>query len=116
MSSLRQRTAASAEVDASPSSSSSPAKLTSNGDTFIDAIFASLFQPGLNAPLHNLMNYTFYALFLTLSVMIFLTSANIHVIALFGIALGLFASVNWCVFILLIRFDRKADRTTTTTS
>jgi ER protein Pkr1 len=66
------------------------------GASFLDAIFSSLFQPGLNAPLHNLMNFTFFALFLVLFVLVFLTGGNIHVIVLLTISIGLWASVNWC--------------------
>ncbi len=63
----------------------------------MDALFNSLFQPGLNKPLHNLMNFTFCALFLVLATLVFLTGGNIHVIALLAIAFGLWLSVNWWV-------------------
>lgn len=43
------------------------------------------------------MNYSFYALFVTLIGMIFLTNGNIHVCALFGLSVGLFLSIKWLV-------------------
>ncbi|KDN40032.1 Pkr1-domain-containing protein [Tilletiaria anomala UBC 951] len=95
---LRHRAAAS--VPSPPAATEAPqpppsAATTEGGSTFMDALFSSLFQPGLNPPLHNLMNFTFYALFVSLAALIFLTSGNVHVIALLTIAVGLWASVNW---------------------
>jgi hypothetical protein len=43
------------------------------------------------------MNYSFYALFVTLIGMLFLTGGNIHVCALFGLSVGLFLSIKWWV-------------------
>lgn len=41
------------------------------------------------------MNFSFYGLFLVLSILVFLTNYNPHVIALLTLAVGLWMSVNW---------------------
>lgn len=53
------------------------------------------------------MNWSFYALFFTLAVMLFLTSANIHVCALFALSIGLFLSIKWSVELLPPRSPRR---------
>ncbi|KAK0527285.1 hypothetical protein OC835_005022 [Tilletia horrida] len=63
----------------------------------IDAIFEGIMQPGASAPTVHLMNYTFYALFLSLAGLVFLTSGNIHVVFLLAVSVGLWASINWFV-------------------
>lgn len=56
---------------------------------------ASIFEPGTNSGLVKAMSYSFYALFVTLIGMIFLTGGNVHVCALFGLSVGLFISIKW---------------------
>lgn len=59
------------------------------------SIFDSLFQPGLNTPTRNIMNFAFFGLFITLGALAILTHGNGHVLALFAISVALFASVQW---------------------
>ncbi|PWN53507.1 hypothetical protein IE53DRAFT_383984 [Violaceomyces palustris] len=65
------------------------------GGGLMDAVIDSLFQPGLNTPMQKIMNYSFYGLFLSLTILFFLTGGNLHVLGLFAVALGLYGSVNW---------------------
>ncbi|EPQ30040.1 uncharacterized protein PFL1_02157 [Pseudozyma flocculosa PF-1] len=65
------------------------------GGTVMDAIFASLFQPGLNTTTQRIMNFSFYGLFVSLLALLFLSSGNPHVIALLVLSVGLYAGVNW---------------------
>ncbi|KAK0554798.1 hypothetical protein OC845_000620 [Tilletia horrida] len=65
--------------------------------SFIDSVFESILQPGANAPTVHLMNISFYALFLCLAGLAFMTSGNIHVVFLLVISVGLWASINWFV-------------------
>jgi hypothetical protein len=62
---------------------------------FTQALFDSLFQPGLNTPMRRAMDACFYALLFVLIGLAFVTGGNIHVFALFAIALGLFLAVHW---------------------
>lgn len=73
-----------------PSSSSS-----SSSATLLDEIATSLFTPGFSDKMTTIMNATFMALFIVLVALAVLTGGNIHAIALLGIALALFAAVNW---------------------
>ena len=61
----------------------------------MSAILDSLFQPGLNAPMQRAMNASFAGLLLVLLALALLTRGNVHVCALMGIALALWASVGW---------------------
>ncbi|KAK4702544.1 hypothetical protein P7C70_g3676, partial [Phenoliferia sp. Uapishka_3] len=71
----------------------------------------SIFTPGTNPGLLQAMNASFYALFFTLFVMLFLTSGNLHVWALFGLSLGLFGSIKWfLVQIREVEEERKVER------
>lgn len=58
-------------------------------------IISSIFTPGTNTGLIQAMNYSFYALFVTLLGMLWLTSGNLHVCALLALSVGLFVSVKW---------------------
>ncbi|PWN45611.1 hypothetical protein IE81DRAFT_279195, partial [Ceraceosorus guamensis] len=55
----------------------------------------SLFQPGLNTPMKKAMDLSFYGLFIVLGGLSLLTGGNVHVLALLGIAIALFCSINW---------------------
>lgn len=63
--------------------------------SFTQALFDSLFQPGLNTPMRRAMDVCFYALFVVLSGLAYVTGGNIHVFALLTLALGLFLAVHW---------------------
>lgn len=63
--------------------------------SFVEAILDSLWQPGLNTPMRRAMDISFYALFVVLSILVFLTSGNVHVIALLCLSVGLFFSIRW---------------------
>jgi len=65
--------------------------------SFVDNVFDSIMQPGATTPTVNMMNYSFYALFLSLFGLAILTSGNIHVVFLLMISVGLWASINWFV-------------------
>ncbi|GAK65624.1 uncharacterized protein PAN0_009d3842 [Moesziomyces antarcticus] len=74
------------------SSSTSPVVA---GEGFWADLFNSVFSPEYNTVPQRLMNYAFYALFVVLAILVFLTSYNPHVIALLTLALGLWMSINW---------------------
>ncbi|KAI5481462.1 Pkr1p [Pseudohyphozyma bogoriensis] len=59
------------------------------------SVIDSIFTPGTNTGLVQAMSYSFYALFVTLIGMLFLTGGNIHIWALLGLSVGLFASIKW---------------------
>lgn len=59
-------------------------------------IIDSIFTPGTNSGLIRAMEMSFYALFATLLGLVVLTRGNGHVCALFGLSVGLFASIKWC--------------------
>ncbi|CBQ73859.1 related to PKR1-V-ATPase Assembly Factor [Sporisorium reilianum SRZ2] len=63
--------------------------------SFWEGLFHSVFTPEYNTIPQRIMNFSFYGLFLVLSVLVFLTNYNPHVIALLTLALGLWMSVNW---------------------
>ncbi|SJX63699.1 related to PKR1-V-ATPase Assembly Factor [Sporisorium reilianum f. sp. reilianum] len=63
--------------------------------SFWQGLFHSVFTPEYNTIPQRIMNFSFYGLFLVLSVLVFLTNYNPHVIALLTLALGLWMSVNW---------------------
>lgn len=63
----------------------------------LDDVVASVFTPGTNKGLVRAMTYSFYALFVTLLGMLWLTGGNLHVVALLTLAVGLFLSINWSV-------------------
>ncbi|KAL1924056.1 uncharacterized protein VTP21DRAFT_7091 [Calcarisporiella thermophila] len=54
----------------------------------------SLFMPGVKPGVVRVMNVSFIALFVSLVFLAFLTKANIYVIMLFVINVGLFLAIN----------------------
>ncbi|KAJ9479947.1 V-type ATPase assembly factor PKR1 [Pseudozyma hubeiensis] len=62
---------------------------------FWEALFSSIFTPEYNTVAQKIMNFSFYGLFLVLTILVFLTNYNPHVIALLTMAIGLWMSVNW---------------------
>ncbi|GAA5891110.1 hypothetical protein JCM6882_006422 [Rhodosporidiobolus microsporus] len=75
--------------------------------TFVDVV-QSIFEPGTNAGLVRAMSFSFYALFLTLGGMIFLTGGNLHVVALLGLSVALFVSIKW--FLIQIAEEEEKQR------
>ena len=73
-------------------------------------VVESIWTPGTNTGLIKAMNASFYALFATLLIMLFLTSGNGHVWALLGLSLGLFASIKWCVSPITCRWGKAILR------
>lgn len=63
----------------------------------LSEVVSSIWTPGTNSGLIKAMNYSFYALFVTLFGMVLLTGGNIHVCALLTLSIGLFASIKWYV-------------------
>ncbi|GAA5857062.1 hypothetical protein JCM8547_007938 [Rhodosporidiobolus lusitaniae] len=57
----------------------------------------SVFEPGTNAGLVRAMSYSFYALFVTLLGMAFLTGGNLHVVLLLATSIALFTSIKWFI-------------------
>ncbi|WFD33266.1 hypothetical protein MCUN1_000079 [Malassezia cuniculi] len=63
----------------------------------LQGVWDSVFEGGVNSPTHQLMNWSFYGLFITLAVLIFISGGNPHVIALLLLSIGLFLSINWFI-------------------
>ncbi|KAI9013309.1 hypothetical protein BC832DRAFT_520135, partial [Gaertneriomyces semiglobifer] len=61
----------------------------------IEEVWNSIFTPGINSRVQGFMNLVFVGLFLSLSMLAFATGGNVHVFALLGIAICLFACVQW---------------------
>ncbi|KAF9202269.1 hypothetical protein BGZ49_007553 [Haplosporangium sp. Z 27] len=61
----------------------------------VGGVFSSIFEKGVNPGLIKAMNLVFVALFLSLGFLIFASGGNGHAIALTGIAVALFGSVQW---------------------
>ncbi|BGP52843.1 hypothetical protein JCM8202_003924 [Rhodotorula sphaerocarpa] len=76
---------------AAPAAPSSAPRVRSMLGDIIDSIFT----PGTNSGLIRAMEMSFYALFATLLGLVVLTRGNGHVCALFGLSVGLFASIKW---------------------
>ena len=70
--------------------------MTTKG-SMIDDVISSIFVPGTNSGLVKAMTASFFGLFITLIGMLWLTSGNLHVWALFGLSLGTFGSIRWFV-------------------
>ncbi|GAA5888166.1 hypothetical protein JCM16303_003764 [Sporobolomyces ruberrimus] len=79
---------------------------TSQG--MLSDVISSIFTPGTNSGLIQAMSYSFYALFVTLFGMVFLTKGNLHVVALLVLSIGLFASIKW--FLIQIREVEEQQR------
>ncbi|KAJ3144650.1 SMK killer toxin resistance protein [Geranomyces variabilis] len=76
-----------------PPAPSQPAEPTS----ILQEIWASIFTPGVNPRVQSAMNLSFAGLFVSLAMLAVVTRGNIHVFGLMGVAVCLFASVQWFV-------------------
>ncbi|KAJ3170563.1 SMK killer toxin resistance protein [Geranomyces variabilis] len=76
-----------------PPAPSQPAEPTS----ILQEIWASIFTPGVNPRVQSAMNMSFAGLFVSLAMLAVVTGGNIHVFGLMGVAVCLFASVQWFV-------------------
>ena len=63
----------------------------------LERVFDNIFHEGVNSQTHNVMNWVFYGLFVTLVLLLIVTGGNIHVAALLLLSLALFLSINWYV-------------------
>ncbi|KAJ3041916.1 hypothetical protein HDV00_008425 [Rhizophlyctis rosea] len=61
----------------------------------VEEIWESIFTPGVNERVRSVINMCFVGLFLSLGSLAIATKGNIHVLALMGIAGGLFFSLQW---------------------
>ncbi|KAI8588736.1 ER protein Pkr1-domain-containing protein, partial [Geranomyces variabilis] len=61
----------------------------------LQEIWASIFTPGVNPRVQSAMNMSFAGLFVSLAMLAVVTGGNIHVFGLMGVAVCLFASVQW---------------------
>ncbi len=62
-----------------------------------EAIWESVFTPGMSPQVVLFMNMSFIALFVTLFVLAILTEGNLHVLLLLILSVTLFATVQWFV-------------------
>ncbi|SOV07553.1 related to PKR1 - V-ATPase Assembly Factor [Ustilago sp. UG-2017a] len=76
-------------------SEATPTPTNTETASFWQGLFHSIFTPEYNTAPQRIMNASFYALFLVLFILVFLTNYNPHVIALLTLAVGLWMSVNW---------------------
>ncbi|KAI8852213.1 hypothetical protein BC829DRAFT_414776 [Chytridium lagenaria] len=63
--------------------------------TILEEVWLSIFTAGINSRVEFFMDMCFYALFVSLFLLLTMTSFNPHVIFLFVISICLFASVKW---------------------
>ncbi|KAJ3158103.1 hypothetical protein HDU86_003055 [Geranomyces michiganensis] len=63
--------------------------------SILEEIYASIFTPGVNPRVQSAMNMSFAGLFVSLALLAVVTGFNIHVFGLMGVAVCLFASVQW---------------------
>ena len=63
----------------------------------IEEVVLGVFRPGTNNSTFQTLNYTLYALFVSIAFMFWSGTANVHSFVLLFLAVGLFFSVNWCV-------------------
>ncbi|KAG0086648.1 hypothetical protein BGZ93_000004 [Podila epicladia] len=85
-----------AEVPATETEEGSTSMVSKDGSTgMVAGTVNSIFEKGVNPGLIKMMNLVFVALFLSLGFLIFVSGGNLHVIALTGIAVALFVSVQW---------------------
>ena len=61
----------------------------------LQEIIESIFTPGINNSVRIFTCCVFVALFIVLSVMVYATNFNIHVIIMLVLATGVFASLCW---------------------
>lgn len=64
-----------------------------------ESFIANILKPGssLDPTFLLIVDGAFASLFIVLATLAFLTAGNIHIFALVGIELALWASVKWCV-------------------
>jgi len=79
-------------------------------ETFCERVLDNIFHEGVNSTTHELMNWIFYALFACLSTLLLVSGFNLHVLALFLLAVGLFLSINWYSCPSNIRFISELRR------
>lgn len=65
--------------------------------SIIEEVVLGVFRPGTNNSTFQTLNYTLYALFVSIAFMFWSGTANVHSFVLLFLAIGLFFSVNWCV-------------------
>ena len=63
--------------------------------SIVNDVVSSIWTPGTNPGLITAMNASFYGLFATLFALILATNFNLHVVALLGVSIALFASIKW---------------------
>ncbi|GAA6004405.1 hypothetical protein JCM10207_000712 [Rhodosporidiobolus poonsookiae] len=78
------------------------------GNGMLADVVSSVFTPGTNPGLVRAMNYSFYALFVTLAGMLALTGGSVHVLALLVLSVALFASIRW--FLVQIAEEEERQR------
>lgn len=61
----------------------------------LEGVWESVFSESVNTPTHRVMNMAFYGLFFTLMALAIGSGGNVHVLALLGLSVCLFLSVNW---------------------
>ncbi len=64
--------------------------------SIIEEVVLGVFRPGTNNSTFQTLNYTLYALFVSIAFMFWSGTANVHSFVLLFLAVGLFFSVNWC--------------------
>eukprot|EP01095_Lingulamoeba_sp_RSL-Kostka_P014316 TRINITY_DN619_c0_g2_i1.p1 TRINITY_DN619_c0_g2~~TRINITY_DN619_c0_g2_i1.p1 ORF type:complete len:114 (-),score=24.44 TRINITY_DN619_c0_g2_i1:152-493(-) len=85
---------------------------SNENDSFIVKAIISMLQPGIGAATMKFLNVIFICLFLVVSSFIYTLESDskwkIHFIIIFGLALGLFLSLNWFLYELSkADFDKK---------
>ncbi|KAF9333233.1 hypothetical protein BG006_003870 [Podila minutissima] len=85
-----------AEVQATETEEGSTSMVSKDGSAgMVGGTLNSIFEKGVNPGLIKMLNLVFVALFLSLGFLIFASGGNLHVIALTGIAVALFVTIQW---------------------
>ncbi|KAG0040658.1 hypothetical protein BGZ82_000079 [Podila clonocystis] len=85
-----------AEVQATEAEEGSTSMVSKDGSAgMVGGTLNSIFEKGVNPGLIKMLNLVFVALFLSLGFLIFASGGNLHVIALTGIAVALFVTIQW---------------------
>ncbi|KAF9317034.1 hypothetical protein BG003_001308 [Podila horticola] len=85
-----------AEVQATGTEEGSTFMVSKDGSAgMVGGTLNSIFEKGVNPGLIKMLNLVFVALFLSLGFLIFASGGNLHVIALTGIAVALFVTIQW---------------------
>jgi len=61
----------------------------------LNDVVSSIFTPGTNPGLLRAIDFTFYALFATLVLLLVVSDFNLHVVILLFLAVCLFVSLKW---------------------